>query len=198
MRTAVKDLPIQGDVHRKRWTRAEYESLSGNELLSQQRLELVEGELINQMGKGRPHTISLKRLERWLERVFGEYLVESEASIDVSAEDNPTSEPEPDIVVLDRDASLFPSANPGPQNIRLVIEVADSSLYTDLTIKAALYARAGIVEYWVLDIVARRMIVHRDPHDGRYTSIISFGANERVAALAAPGCALRVGDVFPQ
>jgi len=77
-----------------------------------------------------------------------------------------------------------------------VVEVSDSSLGFDLTTKAALYARAGIVEYWVLDVAGRRLIVHRDPRAGRYISVAAYGEEESVAPLAALESLLRVGDLF--
>ena len=78
----------------------------------------------------------------------------------------------------------------------MVVEVADTTISFDLATKSRLYARAGIIEYWVLDINKRRMIVHRDPREGRYHSVVAYGAEESVAPLAAPGSALRIGDVL--
>ena len=66
----------------------------------------------------------------------------------------------------------------------------------DLTTKARLYARSGIVEYWVLDVAGRRLIVHRDPVDGQYQSVIGFSEEERVARLAAPEQDIRVGELL--
>lgn len=80
------------------------------------------------------------------------------------------------MVVLNRDLSHFKSDRPAPKDLRLVIEAADTSLGFDRTTKAALYARAGIVEYWILDIEGRRMIVHRDPQAGQYTSIAAYSS----------------------
>jgi Uma2 family endonuclease len=124
-------------------------------------------------------------------------LVNSGAPIDVAPEDNPTNEPEPDVIVLKRDLSHFTSGNPRPQDLQLVVEVADSTLGFDLTKKASLYARAGIVEYWVLDVAGRRMIVDRDPQKGRYLSIEAYGSDESVAPLAAPESRFRIKDAFP-
>jgi len=87
--------------------------------------------------------------------------------------------------------------NPGPEDLRLVIEVADTTLGFDLTTKAALYARAGIVEYWVLDMAGRRMIVHREPQGARYASVAAYSSEESVAPLAAPESSLRIRDAFP-
>jgi Uma2 family endonuclease len=69
-------------------------------------------------------------------------------------------------VVLTSDLSSFSHRRPGPGDLDLVIEVAESTLGFDLKTKAGLYARAAIGEYWVLDITGRQMIVHRDPRDG--------------------------------
>jgi Uma2 family endonuclease len=140
---------------------------------------------------------SSRLLEIWLGGVFGARLVIPESPIDVSPEDNPTNEPEPDQIVLKRDFSHFTDENPRPVDLQLVVEVADSTLGFDLKTKAGLYARAGIVEYWVLDVAGRRMIVHRDPQDGRYVSVAAYGSEESVAPLAAPGSSLRIGDAFP-
>jgi len=196
MPTAVTDLPARLDPPRKLWTRSEYDELSSSGSLNGQRLELIEGELINKMGKKRPHVNSLTLLRGWLEGVFGVRLVNSEAPIDVAPEDNPSNEPEPDLIVLKRDLSHFTSENPRPQDLQLVVEVSDSTLGFDLTTKAALYARAGITEYWVLDVGGRRMIVHRDPQAGRYGSVAAYGEEESVAPVAAPGSCVRIGDAF--
>ena len=64
--------------------------------------------------------------------------------------------------------------------------MADSTLYFDSATKTAPYVRAGIADYWVLDLTSRRMIVHRDPREGRYSSIVVYSSEERVSPLAAP------------
>jgi Uma2 family endonuclease len=197
MPIAVTDLPVRKDPPRKRWTRSECDALAESGVLDCQKLELIEGELIDKMGKNRPHVNSVKLLAGWLEGVFGTRQVLQESPIDVSPEDNPTNEPEPDLIVLKRDLSHFTDANPRPEDLQLVVEVADSTLSFDRTTKAALYARAGIVEYWVLDVAGRRMIVHRDPQGGRYASVEAYGSDESVAPLAAPRSSLRIADSFP-
>src|SRR5580700_1319976 len=86
---------VPQDPPRKHWTRKECDALEAAGLLQNERLELVEGELINKLGKNRPHTITLTFVASWLRRIFGEEFVNLETSIDVAPEDNPTSEPEP-------------------------------------------------------------------------------------------------------
>jgi Uma2 family endonuclease len=163
----------------------------------QQRLELVEGELHSKMGKKRPHTNALIIVMAWLVRVFGEQYVNPETPIDVAPEDNPASEPEPDLVVLAKPSREFGSANPRPGDLRLVVEISDSTLGFDLTMKAGLYARAGIVEYWVVDVAARRLVVHRDPANGLYQSVTVYNDRESVSPLAAPDREFRVGEALP-
>jgi Putative restriction endonuclease len=196
MPTTLMEIPARPEPRRKRWTRVECDALVELGLLDGQKLELVEGELIDKMGKNQPHVMLLAALHDWLRGVFGARRVLQEAPIDVAPEDNPTSEPEPDLIVLKSDRSHFTKEKPRPEDLDLVVEVADSTLYFDLTTKASLYARASIADYWVLDVSGRRMIVHRDPREGRFESVLVYGSEESVAPLAAPGTPLRIVDVL--
>ncbi len=184
------------DPPRKRWTRAECATLESSGLWDQQHLELVHGELISKMGKKRPHVNALVAVQAWLVRTFGEQFVNPEAPIDVAPEDNPTNEPEPDIVVLTRPSREFRDANPKPEDLQLVVAISDSTLGFDLTAKAELYARAGIIEYWVVDVAARRLIVHRDPREGLYRTVTAYGEEESLAPLADPHSEFPVSEAF--
>jgi len=189
--------PVPTDPPRKRWTRQECAAFEASGLWDQQQLELVDGELINKMGKNRPHSNALAALHEWLRQVFGAEYVSQEVPIDVAPEDNPTNEPQPDLIVLTRPYWDFLETNPQPSDLRLVVEISHSTLGFDLTQKAGLYARAGIVEYWVLDVDARRIVVHRDPQNGLYRSVKVYNARESVAPLASPAREFQVGDAFP-
>lgn len=189
--------PPPQEPPRKRWTRTECAALEESGIWDQQHLELVQGELISKMGKNRPHVNTLTRLYGWLVQVFGPDFVNPEAPIDVAPEDNPTNEPEPDIIVLRKDLSQFVS-NPRPEDVLLVVEVADSSRQFDLTVKAQLYARAGIPEYWVADTTTRRIYVHRDPGSGKYRSVEIYSGEETVSPLNAPHAQFLVATAFPQ
>ena len=178
---------------------ARSERLEALGIFDQQRVELIEGELIDKMGKNRPHVATAALLTAWLIQVFGGLRVNAEAPIDVAPEDNPTNQPEPDLIVLKReyaDSAFCPT--PQPKDLDLVVEIADTSLAFDLTVKAALYARAGIADYWVLDVPGRRLIVHRDPQGGQYASVTSYDEHESVAPLSAPNSTFPVETVFPE
>jgi Uma2 family endonuclease len=197
MPTVLAELPARSDPPRKQWTRAECTALASSGILNLEKLELVEGELLKKVSKTRPHVNSLTLLFGWLMDTFGRQLINQEAPIDVAPKDNPANEPEPGIIVLKREFTRFVSANPQPEDLHLVVEIANTSLNFDLTTKAALYARVGIGEYWVLDVPARRLIVHREPQSGRYVSVVVYGESESVAPLAAPEKVFRVADAFP-
>jgi Uma2 family endonuclease len=99
--------------------------------------------------------------------------------------------------VLNRECATFVSASPQPQDIQLLVEIADSTLTFDLTVKAALYARAGIVEYWVLDVAGRRLICHRGPISGSYSSVMVYNEQESLAPLSAPDAFFHAAQALP-
>ena len=180
---------------RLRLTRADCAVLEANGLLDQQRVELIEGDLIQRMPKNWPHVHVIMVLQNWLIQVFGFGYVLQEAPINVAPEDNPTSEPQPDLIVMNRRSELT-ITKPQPAELRLVIEVSDSTLEFDTTVKSSLYARAGIQEYWVFDVNGRRLGVHREPRHGVYQSVVWLGVNESIAPLADPNAQFFVSAPF--
>ena len=196
MLAAIKEAPPPFPP-RKRLFRGDCAALEIAGQLDYQRFELIDGDLIEKMPKNWPHTFALVALQCWLARAFGLSYFAQEAPVDVSPEDNPTSEPEPDFVIFNRSIFEFTTHKRNPSDLVLVIEVSNTTLRFDLTVKARLYARAGIPEYWVLDINGRRLGVHRDPQDGEYKSIAWYGENESVSPLAAPDSAFAVASAFP-
>jgi Uma2 family endonuclease len=195
MPVALEPLPSPVIPPHKRWTRDECAVLESTRLVDLERYELIEGELVLKMGKSQAHMRALMLLVAWLRSVFGETFVAQEPSIGLRPDDNASSEPEPDAIVLTR-SFLDLSSQARPEELRLVVEVSRTTLAFDLTTKARLYARARIPEYWVLDLEGRRLIVHRDPAEERYSSVIAYSENERVATLAVPSQEVRVGDLL--
>jgi len=116
----------------KKWTREERDLLEEAGLSETHRYELIEGELVLKAAKKNPHMRAVLLLTNWLRSVFGELRVLQEPSIDVSPEDHPTSEPEPDAVVLSRAFLEYPAQAPAV-DILLVAEVSASTLTFDLT-----------------------------------------------------------------
>lgn len=161
-----------------------------------QKFELVEGEIVDKMAQGLPHRIVIMILVEWLFAAWGRPYVQDQASIDVAPHDNPTSEPQPDLVALNVPLSTL-KRNPQPKQIDLVIEVSDTTLDYDLKVKAGLYARAGVKEFWVADMMNRRFHVMRTPRKGVYKSVTVFSENDTIAAAAKPTARLAIATVFP-
>jgi Uma2 family endonuclease len=182
--------------NRVRWTRAQCDAIVAAGVLNGQ-YELIDGEVISKMGQKPPHRQAVVLLNAWLTAVFGALLVQTRATIDVGDADPDHNEPEPDVAVTVEPTTAYSDRNPGPADLVLVAEVSDTTLRFDRTTKAALYARAGIREYWIVDIVGRQVLVHRQPTAKGYTEITAYGPDERIATLARPTDSVRVADLLP-
>jgi len=182
--------------NRIRWTRAQCQAIQEANIIDG-RYELVEGEIISKMGQGPQHAYVITRLIAWLFVLFGADFVRFQLPIQVPGQDNQTSEPEPDAAVLSRPASDFLEATPDASDVLMVVEVADTTLSFDRSTKAALYARAGIPEYWIVDIAGRQVLVHRQPTMEGYIETVEYGSDEMVVLLARPNDPVRVANLLP-
>jgi Uma2 family endonuclease len=156
--TAVGPIEEAVDVssgpRRKKWTRHEIAALATTGVIDVEHLELVEGELFDTLGKNWPHRSTARELYFLLQNIFGQRQVMLEEAIGVAPGDWLTSEPESYVAVVGRPLSSF-KGTPQPEELLLVVEVSYTSLRYDLTTKAGLYARAGIAEYWVVNVNGR-------------------------------------------
>ncbi len=154
-------------------------------------VELIAGELIRMAALGGEHIRCIALLNRMLTAQAGtSFFVSPQGSIRLDMR----SEPEPDFAIL---RALPKGSTPPPtEDVVFVIEVSDTSLMYDLNIKAPLYARAGIPEYWVADLTARRVLRHSVPIDGRYTVVEEFMGDDRITSLTDPPITISVADIF--
>jgi Uma2 family endonuclease len=128
------------------------------------RVELIEGEIIDMSPIGVLHAAIVARLASYFsQRLGGAAVVWCQNPLRM----DDINEPEPDIAVLRPRPDFYTTAHPGPADVLLVIEVADTSLAYDLGTKVPLYARHGIPEVWVIDAATRRTRVFRQPTGGR-------------------------------
>ena len=176
------------------WTREDCRKMEESGLLPS-RWELIQGEIISKMGTNLPHSRIAKRIDVWLSSVFPTDRILPTCSIDVAPEDNPTSEPEPDITLLNRPASQL-GGNPMPGDIALIVEVSDSTLDHDLGPKAQLYARAGIPEYWGIDVKGCRIYQHREPSAEGYAPLRVVASVDALSPLAQPIATLTPKLIF--
>lgn len=170
--------------------RREYERLVDFGAFTSERVELLYGRIVAMSPQSGPHATAIRRCSQWLVRVLGDRAVVS-VQLPLAASDE--SEPAPGIAVLDGTDYV----DDHPTSALLVIEVADSSRATDLTVKMSIYAAMGIGDYWVLDVDRRELVVHRDPAGDRYRQVVTHGADARLALLAFPDATASVAELLP-
>jgi Uma2 family endonuclease len=188
--------PIGQTPGRVKWTRKQCEFLVENELLKG-RYELIDGEVISKMGQNPPHAAVVAVVNRFLLRLFGVDFVRVQSTSEVDFEDQPINEPEPDVIVTNRVIDEFFTKHPGPDDIRLVVEVSDSSVRFDLSVKAKLYARSSYPEYWVVDIPGRRIVVHLNPIDGQYSTVIEYSEQDVILPQGFEQGGIVVAELLP-
>jgi Uma2 family endonuclease len=148
-----------------------------------ERVELIEGEIIEMAAIGTRHASSVKRLIA----VFSD--LERKRAI-IGAQDpiqlTERTEPQPDVVLLQPRADYYATAHPVPSEVLLLVEVSDSTVDFDRDVKVPNYARSGIQEVWLWDLEVNCLEVYRDPTANGYTSIHKFERGEIVSPLAFP------------
>jgi Uma2 family endonuclease len=182
--------------NRYRWTVTEcYRMAEEGRLVG--RYEILDGEVVSKMGQKPPHYLGISLLAHWVNRTFGDPFVRVQAPITLPAPDGDYSEPEPDVAVTHEPTTAYAGHHPGPEDLLLVAEVSDTTLRTDLIVKARLYARAGIAEYWTLDLNARQLYIHRDPANGEYAVVTVHAETETVTLAARPDAPIAIADLLP-
>jgi Uma2 family endonuclease len=190
----------ESSAQTRKWTRLEYDRLVDAEILGpEDRIELLGGHMIVKEPQHSPHATSIRLAHRALTAAFGAgWDVREQMPVALDEE----SEPEPDIAVVPGDPRDYRDSH--PERPALVVEVALSRLGFDREHKGSLYARAGIADYWIVNVPARRLEVYREPLSDesapfgwRYGQSVALGPDERVAPLAAPQASLLVADLLP-
>jgi Uma2 family endonuclease len=179
---------------RHRITVDEYERMiTANVWPEDERLELIEGEIIAMSPLNAPHAYTVRTLLQLLvEALRGRALVDAQNPIRL----DDGTRPEPDVMLLRSPAMQYRRRLPAPADVFLIIEVSDTTLDYDRTVKTPLYARAGIPETWVVDLNGRRLIVFRALEDGEYTQMESVRSGASMALAAFPEITLRVDDIL--
>lgn len=184
--------------HRVRWTSTQFQELVNLGFFGSRRVELLDGEIWEKMTTDPPHAICVELLTGLLPAVFGEgFRLRICLPLDLGRR----SQPEPDFAILPGHAR---DAMAHPKIASLVIEISDATLRKDRTLKAHLYARAGIADYWIVNLPDRRLEVHRHPapnpeRKGRflYREITLVPADGHASPLARPESRIGVADLLP-
>ena len=157
------------------------------------RVELIEGEIIDMPPIGSRHAGTVNQLSRILQKSVGERaIVQVQNPVRLSE----SSEPEPDISLLYPRADFYKSAHPASSDVLLIIEVAETTLAYDRSVKAPLYARSGIPEYWIIDLEHGQLERYREPHELTYARVDRPAVDRPIALEALPELQLEIGAIF--
>ena len=181
-------------VERRLFTVDDYYQMAEIGLLKpEERVELVEGEIVKMTPIGPRHAGHVERLADAFAHGLGR-------AVHVRVQ-NPVrlgngSELEPDVMLLHRHTDFYTSRHPAPAEVYLLVEVADSSLVYDRQTKIPLYARHGIPEVWLVNLVEMHVAVYRDPAPDGYRSISIARSGDELRPLAFPDFVLAVDEIL--
>jgi Uma2 family endonuclease len=180
------------------WTVDQFHYLGDLGMFEGRRAWLVDGVIVEEGPMNPPHRIALELAESALRAAFAtNWRVCNQMPLVLGQ----ATDPEPDLAVV---AGSPRGATAHPTTAALVVEVSDSSLRYDTTLKMSLYAAGGIADYWVVDVAGRQLLVFRDPQPDPaqpqghgYATRLALAPDDSVAPLAAPHAVVRVADLLP-
>ncbi len=185
-----------------RFTLGQYHEMARAGILSERdRVELLNGWIVEKMTIHPPHSFAVRRLSRLLDRLLtDEWVLSVQQPVTIAASD---SEPEPDVVVAVGPDSRYAARHPGPKDVALVVEVADTSLADDRTTMLGIYAAARLPVYWIVNLVDRRVEVYTDPRGGKnptYRTHRDYGPDDAVPVTLAGRTAgsIPVREILPR
>jgi Uma2 family endonuclease len=167
----------------------------GNVFAPDARLELIEGEIIEMAPIGSPHAAAVTILARHMSRAAGDRAI---VWVQNPVRIGDRSMPQPDLALLKPRRDTYARSHPVPADVLLLIEVSDTTLRFDVSTKMPLYARAGIVEAWVVDVENDKVQVFRDPDPAGYRTTFTVTGDNRLGLGAIPGVAIAVSELFPK
>jgi Uma2 family endonuclease len=178
---------------RRRFTAKEYGRMVEAGILQEDdRVELLEGEIVEMAPIGSRHAACVDRLNRlFSDGLRGRTIVRVQSPIWLGD----YSEPQPDLALLRPRSDFYSTSHPGAGDTLLVVEVADTSADYDRQVKLALYAQAGILEAWLVDLASGSVELHRAPGPAGYREVQRAGVGHTIAPLAFPELALQVSGI---
>ncbi|NET36874.1 MAG: Uma2 family endonuclease [Cyanothece sp. SIO1E1] len=192
--TALESQAFPSDLPLKQWTVDEFHQMLALGILSSDTpVELINGQIIEMVPQEPPHAATTDEGGDYLKALFlGKAKVRAQLPITLY----PDSEPEPDFAIVRIDANRYRDRHPGPEDIYLVMEVADSTLRRDRQYKAQMYAKAGIPEYWIINLQQNQVIVYRHPQNSAYESAQVFDSSAKVSPEAFPDIEVDLGQLL--
>jgi Uma2 family endonuclease len=177
-----------------RFTVEDYHRMAEAGILGEDdRVELIEGEIVEMPPIGSPHGGTVKALIHLFSRAVGDAaLVAAQDPVRLSE----ISEPQPDVMLLRPRSDFYRDSHPTPADVLLLVEVADTSSAYDRSVKLPLYARVSIPEYWLVDLERSVLEVYRSPAGDRYAEVRELAPGGRLAAASLPDAQLDVGEIL--
>lgn len=183
--------PWTADPAARRWTRDEYYLMGEAGLFEGQRVQLIYGEVLTMSPMRTPHAVALQLTYKSLLRAYGEgFCIRDQLPLYISD----VSEPEPDLAVVRGDPRDYLPEH--PRTALLAVEVSETTLRFDRVVKRRLYAEAKVVEYWIVNLVDRRLEVFRSAAEGDYTQTAIVTSVEQITPPSAER-AILVADLLP-
>lgn len=181
-------------VRTRRFSVAEYRRMVHAGILKEDdRVELIEGEIVEMVPIGPRHAVCVDRLSQALQRRLADRaIVRTQGPVSLG----PYSEPQPDLALFRPPLARYTESHPGPHDLFLVIEIAESSVEEDRTRKIPMYARAGVREAWLVDLSAQAVEAFRTPTPNGYASVRTFGRGDVLTPEAFPDIALPVDEIL--
>jgi Uma2 family endonuclease len=177
-------------LERRKFTLEEYHQMSF--IGEDDRVELIDGEIIKMSPVGKVHNACISRNTRlFIQRIDNRAIVYVQSSILILE-----NEPLPDIAILQPNPTYYADRLATPEDILLIIEVADSSLAYDQEVKAPKYAQAGVQELWIVDLNDDMIWVYRNPSPKGYLDIKAHKRGGHITMLAFPDLTLTVNDIL--
>jgi Uma2 family endonuclease len=181
-------------ITKRHFNITEYYRMAEAGILSEDdRVELIEGEIIKMTPIGSRHAGCVSRLNALFNRLIGETAV---VSIQNPLRLSNFSEPQPDIALLKPRDDFYSNAHPTPADVLLIIEVSDTSLEYDRDIKLPLYAATSMPEVWLVNLIKDTIEIYREPHSGMYREVRYFTHGETVSPLFNSNLTLSVGAII--
>lgn len=177
------------------WTVEEYHRMAEVGIISpNERVELIEGEVISMAAKKPPHVIVTEIAAEYLRQLCREVAyIRTQDPVVL----NDCTEPEPDIAVVMPPLRRYLDHHPSPDEVFLIIEVADATLKFDTEKKAAAYAKSKIADYWVVDAIKRQVYIFQEPIAGTYTKKSVLSDRSTIRLLAFPEIEVALQEFFP-
>jgi Uma2 family endonuclease len=181
-------------VIRRRFTADDYQRMGQAGILRREdRVELIDGEVVATTPIGPRHCASAERATRAFVTKAGDAaIVRVQGSVRLDL----YSEREPDLVLLRPRSDFYASRHPGPADILLIVEIADSSIDYDREVKSRVYARSGVQEYWLADLNENLVFCYSSPRNEAYESVRQYGRGQAVAPHLLPRCVISAADLL--